>query len=107
MPIATSKAEVIRARTEEPVRTAHMVAITVLMAATVHGRRRGGIGGGGRNRGGVNQNPQERQALQELLRPANSLKIDQKDYQVFFSDDQGRETIFFTDGRKISSSNDP
>jgi len=79
------------------------------------GRRRGGIGfpggqGGngpyGRGRGGNGENEQERQAMMEIVRPPASWHIDLKDQEFDFSDEQGRKSVFLTDGRKTQKSKD-
>ena len=69
------------------------------------GSRRGPYGGAG---GGAGGGPGEgdRQQMQELFTPANSLTITQKDGEVDLTDDQNRKRAFYTDGRKVQKSKD-
>jgi hypothetical protein len=62
----------------------------------------GGRGGYGGGRGGESDADQQR--LQEVVAPANSLMLaqkDAKDPEVDLTDDQNRKRALFTDGRKI------
>lgn len=52
-------------------------------------------------------NEADRERMQELLRPANTLTIAQKDGEFDLSDDQNRKSEIFTDGRKLEKSKDP
>jgi hypothetical protein len=86
------------------------------------GGRRGGVsfpgggvgfpgGGGGHGpyggHGGSGQSNEDRQRMQELLRPADSLTITQKkDAEIDLTDDSSRKRVFYTDGRKLEKSND-
>jgi hypothetical protein len=84
------------------------------------GRRRGGgfpfpggMGGGGPyggRRGGSGsegeQGGEDRGKMQGLLNPANSLTITQKDAQIDLTDDQSRQRVLYTDGRKLQKSKD-
>jgi hypothetical protein len=82
------------------------------------GGRHGGIGGGypggrgphggygGSQRGSSDE---DRQKMQELFTPAESLIIAQqkdKDVEVRVTDDQNRQRVFYTDGRKVQKSKD-
>jgi hypothetical protein len=63
----------------------------------------GGHGGYGGNRGG--ESDQERLRTQEVIAPANSLTLTQKDPtnpEVDLTDDQNRKRALFTDGRKLA-----
>lgn len=60
------------------------------------------IGGHGGNRGGENQEELDR--TQNVISPANSLTLvqkDPKDPEVDLTDGQNRKRAFFTDGRKL------
>lgn len=62
----------------------------------------GGHGGYGGNRGG--ESDQDRLRTQEVIAPANSLTLTQKDPknpEVDLTDDQNRKRALFTDGRKL------
>jgi hypothetical protein len=68
-----------------------------------------GMGGGGYGRRGQGQgeNDDDRQRTQELLTPAGSINLTQKDGgEVDLTDDQNRKLVFFTDGRKVQKSKD-
>lgn len=69
----------------------------------------GGGGGYGGGRGGMGggQGNENRQQMQELLNPPESLTIARKDPEFDVTDDQGHKSAFFTDGRKLQKSNDP
>jgi hypothetical protein len=80
-----------------------------------HGRMGGGYPGGGGpygGRGGGSQrgsSDEDRQKMQQLLTPADSLIIAQqkdKDVEVRVTDDQNRQRVFYTDGRKVQKSKD-
>jgi len=66
---------------------------------------RGGMGGGrggyggGRSRGG--ESDEDRARMQELISPASSITIVQKEPEIDLTDDQNRKRAFFTDGRKL------
>jgi hypothetical protein len=70
-----------------------------------------GMGGGpygGHRRGAEDsESDQDRERMQALLAPSNSLTLLQKDAEVDLIDDQNRHTAFFTDGRKLDKSKDP
>jgi hypothetical protein len=77
------------------------------------GRRGGGYPGGGGGRGGYGgrgggrqggDSDENRQRMRQLLLPANSLTIAQKENELDFTDDQGQKQAFYTDGRKIEKS---
>jgi len=62
----------------------------------------GGRGGYGGNRGGASD--EEQQRVQDVVMPANSLTLAQKepkDPEVDVTDDQNRKRALFTDGRKV------
>ncbi|MGA2098215.1 MAG: hypothetical protein ABSH39_18085 [Candidatus Acidiferrum sp.] len=73
--------------------------------------RRGGSGisiagfpVGGRGGGRSGQSDADQQRLQDVVAPANSLTLaqkDAKDPEVDLTDDQNRKLVLFTDGRKI------
>jgi hypothetical protein len=70
-----------------------------------------GMGGGGYGRHGQGQgqveNDDDRQRMQEVLKPAGSITLAQKDGgEVDLTDDQNRRLVFFTDGRKVQKSKD-
>lgn len=81
------------------------------------GGRMGGGYPGGRGpyggHGGSSQrgsSDEDRQRMQELFTPAESLIIVQqkdKDVEVRVTDDQNRQRVFYTDGRKVQKSKDP
>ena len=56
------------------------------------------------HRGG---NDDERQKMQEFLRPANSLSFTQKEPEIDLTDDQGRTRAYFLDGRKLEKAKNP
>jgi hypothetical protein len=69
----------------------------------------GGGGGWGHRRGsmGRGQSDENRQEMQELINPAESLTLAQKSTaEVDLTDDQGRKRVFYTDGRKLQKSKD-
>jgi hypothetical protein len=49
---------------------------------------------------------EDRQQMQDLIEPATSLALTQKDAEVDVTDDQGRKRVYFTDGRKPQKSKD-
>jgi hypothetical protein len=55
---------------------------------------------------GGGQSDEDRQRMQELLNPADSLAIAQKDAEIDLTDDQARKRVFYTDGRKLQKSKD-
>lgn len=66
-----------------------------------------GHGGYGGHRG-VGESDEDRQRMEELFRPANSLNIAQKDSkgpEIDVTDDQNRKRALFTDGRKVQKPN--
>lgn len=65
----------------------------------------GGPGGYGGGRGGLSD--EERQRMEAVIAPANSLTLSQKepkDPEVDLTDDQSRKVALFTDGRKVQKS---
>ena len=68
----------------------------------------GGGYGGRRMGGGQGMSDDDRQRMQELMNPANTLTIAEakKDVEVDSFDDQERKRAFFTDGRKLQKSKD-
>jgi hypothetical protein len=70
----------------------------------------GGGGGpyGGRRMGQQHESDEDRQRMQELLNPANSLTVAEakKDVEVDLFDEQQRKRALFTDGRKLQKSKD-
>jgi hypothetical protein len=78
-----------------------------------YGGRRGGMGGGypGGHHGGYGgssgESDQERQKMQELLKPANAITLSMTGAEVDLMDDQSRKRAFMTDGRKLQKSKDP
>jgi len=73
----------------------------------VGGPRMGSHGGYGGHRGG-SESDEDRERMQELFRPANSLNIvqkDSKDPEIDVTDDQNRKLALFTDGRKVQKPN--
>lgn len=74
-----------------------------------HGRMGGGYPGGGHGgyggrRGG--ESDEQREKMQNLLRPARSLKLSMTGAEVDLVDDQERKLAFMTDGRKLQKSKD-
>ncbi len=69
------------------------------------GGGRGPYGGRGGGQGG-GQDDGDREQMQELFTPANSLTISQKDAEVDLTDDQNRRRVFYTDGRQLQKSKD-
>jgi hypothetical protein len=63
-----------------------------------YGGRRGGSGSEGEQGG------EDRGKMRGLLNPANSLTITQKDAEIALTDDQSRQRVFYTDGRKLQKS---
>ncbi len=75
-----------------------------------HGRMGGGYPGGGHggyggHRGG-GESDEQREKMQNLLRPARSLKLSMTGAEVDVMDDQERKLAFMTDGRKLQKSKD-
>jgi hypothetical protein len=68
----------------------------------------GGGGYGGRRMGSQSESDQDRQRMQELFSPANTLTVAeaQKDVEVDLFDEQQRKRALFTDGRKLQKSKD-
>jgi hypothetical protein len=70
----------------------------------------GGGGGpyGGRRMGQQNESDEDRQKMQELFNPANTLTVAEakKDAEVDLFDEQQRKRALFTDGRKPQKSKD-
>jgi len=66
------------------------------------GGPRGGHGGGM----GGGPSDEDRQHMRDLLNPADSLTIAQKDAEIDLTDDQNRKRVFYTDGRKLQKSKD-
>ena len=67
----------------------------------------GGGGGYGRRGQGQGESDDDRERMQQLLSPAGSMTITQKDAEVDLTDNQNRKVTFFTDGRKLQKSKDP
>jgi hypothetical protein len=65
----------------------------------------GGGGGYGGRRGGA-ESDEQREKMQNLLRPARSLKVSMTGAEVDLVDDQERKRAFMTDGRKLQKSKD-
>ena len=67
-----------------------------------------GGGYGGRRMGSRGLSDEERQKMQELLRPSQGLRLAEakKDVEVDLFDDQEHKRAFFTDGRKLQKSKD-
>jgi hypothetical protein len=66
-------------------------------------------GGWGRHGGGMGnpQNNEDRRRMQEFVNPSNSLTIVKKDSnEIDLTDTQGRQRVFYTDGRKLQKSTD-
>ena len=55
---------------------------------------------------GGGQSDEDRHRMQELLNPADSLAIAQKDAEIDLTDDQARKRVFYTDGRKLQKFKD-
>lgn len=81
-------------------------------------RNRGGYGGGPRvgvggdpGRGGYGrpggETSEDREKMQELMHPANSLAISMTGAEVDVVDEQDRKRALITDGRKLQKSKDP
>jgi hypothetical protein len=68
----------------------------------------GGGGYGGRRMGQQGESDEDRQRMQELLNPPNTLTVAEakKDVEVDLFDDQGRKRALFTDGRKLQKPKD-
>ncbi len=68
----------------------------------------GGGGMGGRRMGQQNESDDDRQKMQELLNPSNTLTLAEakKDVEVDLFDDQQNKRALFTDGRKVQKSKD-
>jgi hypothetical protein len=68
----------------------------------------GGGGYGGRRMGSQNESDEDRQRMQELLNPANTMTLAEakRDVEADLFDDQQRKRAFFTDGRKVQKSKD-
>lgn len=66
-------------------------------------------GGGGRRMGQQNESDDDRQKMQELLNPPNTLNVAEakKDVEVDLFDDEQHKRALFTDGRKVQKSKDP
>jgi hypothetical protein len=79
-----------------------------------YGGRRGGIGIGGGYPGGPHvgyggrggESDEERQKMQELLKPASAITLSMTGAEVDLMDDQNRKRAFITDGRKLQKSKD-
>ena len=68
----------------------------------------GGGPGGGMGRGGYGRESEEdREKMQELMRPANSLALSMTGAQVDVVDDADRKRALKTDGSKLQKSKDP
>lgn len=70
-----------------------------------------GMGGGpygGRRGGGGNESDEDRQRMQDVVNPAQSLTVAEakKDVEIDMFDDQARKSAFFTDGRKLQKTKD-
>jgi len=72
------------------------------------GRIGGGYPGGGRRGGygGQSESDQDRQKMQELLRPPNGVTLGMTGAEVDLTDDTNRKRAFMTDGRKLQKSKD-
>ncbi len=64
----------------------------------------GGYGGGGMHRGGMSDD--ERKAMQDLMRPSETLAFQQDSAAIVMTDDLDRHRTFYTDGRKLKKSKD-
>jgi hypothetical protein len=74
------------------------------------GRIGGGYPGGGGRRGGYGgqaESDQDRQRMQELLRPPNVVTLGMTGAEVDLTDDANHKRAFMTDGRKLQKSKDP
>ena len=73
------------------------------------GMGRGGFGGGGMGRGGRGSDPQEmarmRDAMRDLLEPADRLTIVETESMVILTSSDGRTTRLSLDGKKIKDEN--
>jgi hypothetical protein len=67
-----------------------------------------GGGGGGRRMGSQGESDEDRQKMQELFNPPNTLTVAEakKDIEVDLFDDQERKRALFTDGHKLQKSKD-
>jgi hypothetical protein len=69
-----------------------------------------GMGGGpyGGRRGGGSEDEEDRQKMQDMVNPAQSLTVAEakKDVEIDMFDDQERKSAFFTDGRKLQKTKD-
>ena len=69
-----------------------------------------GMGGGpyGGRRSGANESEEDRQKMQEVVNPAQSLTVAEarKDVEIDMFGDQERKSAFFTDGRKLQKTKD-
>lgn len=65
-------------------------------------------GGGGGGYGGrrVGESDEQRQKMQELMRPPKSIALSMTGAEVDLVDDRGRKQAFITDGRKLQKSKD-
>jgi len=67
----------------------------------------GGWPNGGHHGGmGSGASDEDRQRMRELLEPADSLTIAQKNAEIDLTDDQNRKRVIYTDGRKLEKSKD-
>ena len=71
------------------------------------GRMGGGYPGGRGGYGGQSESSENRQKMQELVRPPNAVKLDMTGAEVDLTDDTNRKRAFMTDGRKLQKSKDP
>jgi hypothetical protein len=73
------------------------------------GMRRGGVGGRGMGRGGRGSDPQDmarmRDAMHDLLEPADRLTIVETESMVIVTSSDGRTTRLSPDGKKIKDEN--
>jgi hypothetical protein len=73
------------------------------------GIRRGGVGGRGMGRGGRGSDPQDmarmRDAMRDLLEPADRLTIVETESMVIVTSSDGRTTRLSPDGKKIKDEN--
>lgn len=67
----------------------------------------GGYPGGRGGYGGQSESNEDRQRMQELVRPPNAVKLDMTGAEVDLTDDTNRKRAFMTDGRKLQKSKDP
>jgi hypothetical protein len=67
-----------------------------------------GGGGGGRRMGSQGESDEDRQKMQELFNPSNTLTVAEakKDVEVDLFDDQEHKRALFTDGHKLQKSKD-